>query len=84
MSRRYELSSTVTINASQTDLTVLCAILEDEEKRIGSRASFSIASRTDEEIVLALHASDATALKTVMSALSAIIRTAEKMNTIGE
>lgn len=81
MSRRYDLTSTISVTGEPDDLAVLDAILDDEEKRIGSRASFD-AVRNGNAISIAVHASDATALKTAISAISAIIRTAEKMTTI--
>lgn len=83
MSRRYELVSSITVSASAEDLEVLAAVLEDEERRVGSRASFALV-REDDRLVIEVRASDATALKTAISAISAIIRTAEKMTTIGE
>ena len=81
MSRRYELASRVTITAPTADLDLLFAIFDDEEKRIGSRAHYA-AIRKPDRIRIDVEAADATALKTVMSALSTLIRTAEEMNTI--
>ena len=83
MSRLYELASTITVTASEKELDLLIAILDDEEQRIGSRAGYT-ARREAERIVIDVHATDATALKTAISAISAIIRTTEEMNTIGE
>ena len=83
MSRPYELVSTITIRASERELDLLITILDDEERQVGSRAEYS-ARREAERIAIDVHATDATALKTAISAISAIIRTAEEMNTIGE
>ena len=83
MSKPYELASTITITASENELDQLIAILDDEEKRVGSRAVYT-ARREAERIAIDVHATDATALKTAISAICAIIRTTEEMNTIGE
>lgn len=82
MSRRYELTAQITASASDVDLDTLFAILHDEEKQVGSRAGYAVSR--GEQVVIDVHAHDATALKTAVSAISAIIRIAEQMNTIGE
>lgn len=82
MSKRYDLNARITITAQEPDLDTLFSILEDEEKRVGSRAEYSVSK--GESIAIDVNASDATALKTAISAISAIIRIAEEMNTIGE
>jgi tRNA threonylcarbamoyladenosine modification (KEOPS) complex Pcc1 subunit len=83
MSRPYELVSTITIRAPEEELDLLITILDDEEKQVGSRAVYT-ATREAERIAIDVHATDAIALKTAISAVCAIIRTAEEMNTIGE
>ena len=83
MSKPYDLVSTITIRAGEDELDLLFAVLQDENARIGSRAVYT-ARREAERIIIDVHASDATALKTAISAISAVIRTTEEMNTIGE
>ena len=82
MSRRYELNATITVAGSTDDVDVLDAVLADEPNRI-SRSEFST-TRQDDTITIDVNASDATALKTAVSALTSMMRIAEKTGeTVG-
>lgn len=77
MSPRFKLSSTILVEGERTDIEALVAVLEDETRTIGKRASFSFESSVD-AVTIRVHAEDAVALKTAISALSTLIRLVEK------